>query len=129
MMRQGLNDSQFALWRTVFALAHADHVVSDEEVRYLSEILEDVPFSPAQQDMLSADITTARDIEAMFAGITDMRDQALFFKFAGRLVHIDGDYSPEEQAVMLKLKRLHVQVADVAICAFRDVFAGNRAAD
>lgn len=109
----GVTDSQFYMWRTLFAIAHADHIVTDEEVRFMAEALEDVPFSAEQYDELRKDIAQPQNIELMYAGITDMKDQAQFFKIAHELVHIDGDYGLEEQSVMLRLKELHVQSADI----------------
>ncbi|MEZ5919513.1 MAG: TerB family tellurite resistance protein [Alphaproteobacteria bacterium] len=109
----GVSDSAFYMWRALFALAHADEVVTDEEVRFMAEALEDVPFSDAQRAQLELDAKNPQDIEAMFLNITDVKDQAAFFKFAHTLVHIDGDYGPEEQAAMLKLKELHVKLANI----------------
>ena len=110
---QGVTDSQFYMWRTLFAVAHADDVVTDEEVRFMAEALEDVPFSDDQRAVLNEDAKHAQDIEKMFKGVSDVKDQAAFFKFARELVHIDGDYGAEEQAVMLKLQELHMQCADI----------------
>jgi len=103
-----INDSQFSMWRSIFAVAHADGVVSDEEVRFMAETLELLPFSEEQRGILSSDIKEVRDVEEMFAGITDSVDQAEFFNIAHKLVHVDGDYSAEEQEMMLKLKQLHL---------------------
>ena len=104
-----INDSQFHMWRAIFAVAHADGVVSDEEVRFMAETLEMLPFSEEQREILSKDTRDVQDVEEMFAGITDVADQAEFFKISHKLVHVDGDYGPEEQAMMLKLKGLHVR--------------------
>ena len=112
-MSQGISDSQFYMWRTLFAVAHADDVVTDEEVRFMAEALEDIPFSDEQQTILNDDVKHAQDIKVMFAGVTDVHDQASFFKFAHELVHIDGDYGAEEQEIMLKLQELHLQSADL----------------
>ena len=108
-----LTESQFYMWRTLFAIAHADDVVTDEEVRFMAEAMEDVPFSDEQRALLNDDVKHAQDIEVMFAGVTDVHDQAAFFKFAHELVHIDGDYGMEEQAIMLKLKETHLQNANL----------------
>ena len=105
--------SEFFMWRTLFAITHADGLVSNEEVRYMAEALEDVPFSEEQRKILNEDIKTSKDPAEMFAGITDVRDQARFFQIARDIVHIDGEYGTAEQELMLKLKRLHVQNADV----------------
>lgn len=108
-----VTESQFYMWRTLFAVAHADDVVTDEEVRFMAEALEDVPFSEVQRGVLNDDAKHPQDIEDMFKGISDVRDQAAFFKFAHTLVHIDGDYGAEEQNVMLKLKEMHLKHADL----------------
>ena len=115
----GVTESQFYMWRTLFAVAHADNVVTDEEVRFMAEALEDVPFSVEQRDILNQDAKTPQDMEAMFVKISDVKDQAAFFKFAHELVHIDGDYGIEEQEVMLKLKELHLR------CSNLDDLVGN----
>ncbi|MEZ5813782.1 MAG: hypothetical protein R3E13_03540 [Alphaproteobacteria bacterium] len=112
-MSDGVNESQFYMWRTLFAVAHADNVVTDEEVRFMAEALEDIAFSEEQRTILNDDTKNAKDIEQMFFGISDVKDQAAFFKFARELVHIDGDYGAEEQAVMLKLKELHLRSANL----------------
>lgn len=109
----GVSNSEYYMWRTLFALAHADHVVTDEEVRFMAEAMEDVPFNKEQHDQLLKDTKDPQDIEAMFSNISESRDQARFFKFAHELVHIDGDYGKEEQAIMLKLKEMHVRLTDV----------------
>jgi len=112
-MIETLTDSQFYMWRALFALVHADDVVTKEEVRFMAEILEGIPFADDQRAILNNDITEAQDITAMFASITDKKDQAAFFEFARELVWIDGDYGPEEQEIMLKLKEIHVQNTDI----------------
>ncbi|MFK7839044.1 MAG: TerB family tellurite resistance protein [Bdellovibrionales bacterium] len=108
-----VNESQFYMWRAIFALAHADHVVTDEELRFMAEILEDIPFSDEQRSILQDDAKHAESIEAMFERIEDPADQAEFFKFAKKLAHIDGDYGEEEQDVILRLKKMHLSDVNV----------------
>ncbi len=112
-MGDGVSESEYYMWRTLFAVAHADHVVTDEEVRFMATALADVSFSEEQRAQLHEDAKNAQDIEAMYKMITEPKDQAAFFKFAHELVHIDGDYGEEEQEIMLRLKELHVQATDV----------------
>tara|TARA_X000000950_G_scaffold36190_2_gene38672 strand:+ start:244 stop:717 length:474 start_codon:yes stop_codon:yes gene_type:complete len=112
-MSKGVSQSHFYMWRTLFALAHADHVVSEEEVRFMAEALEDVPFSDEQKATLTEDISKAQNIEFMFAGITEPLDQAEFFNHARELCHIDGDYGLEEQQIMLKLEEMHLKTTNV----------------
>lgn len=108
-----ISDSAFHMWRSVFAVVHADGVVSDEEIRFMAEVLEDIPFSVVQKAVLLGDVAIAQDIEEMYGKITEVKDQAEFFSIARKLVHIDGDYSVEERDVMLKLKTLHVRESNI----------------
>ncbi len=108
-----ITESEFYMWRALFAISHADDVVSNEEIRFMMEAMEDIPFSPEQEIILKDDIKHKRDIVEMFEKISDIRDQAKFFQFARDVVHIDGDYGKAEQELLLKLKRAHLKRADV----------------
>lgn len=111
--KKTITDSQFYMWRTLFAIAHVDNTVSDEEVRFMAEALEDVPFSEEQRAVLTDDIRHPKKIAEMFAGVTDMLDQARFFKFAHGLVWADGNFGKDEQKIMLELGKAHVKVVDM----------------
>ncbi|MAE50583.1 MAG: hypothetical protein CMH27_02105 [Micavibrio sp.] len=108
-MSQKVTESQFYMWRALFAMSHADNIVTDEEIRFMTEALEDLPFSPEQKNILKEDIFNPQDIVEMYGKISDPTDQAAFFNFARELVWIDGDYGEEEQEIMLTLKRMHVK--------------------
>ncbi|NCT41111.1 MAG: TerB family tellurite resistance protein [Alphaproteobacteria bacterium] len=108
-----VTDSQFYMWRTIFALAHADDIVTTEELRFMAEALEDIPFSDEQKETLQRDAKEEQSVEEMFKKITDPVDQAGFFKFASKIAHIDGDYGEEEQEVMLRLARIHLESVDI----------------
>ena len=113
MKNKTISESGFYMWRTLFAVAHADGVVTNEEIRFMAEALEDMPFSPEQKKTLSDDIKTPQDPLAMFEKISSIEDQARFFQYARDMVHADGDYGRAEQNIMLKLQRAHMQRADV----------------
>lgn len=106
-MSAGVSQSRFHMWRTLFAIVHADNVVTDAEVRFMAKVLEDIDFSPEQEAVLKDDINTPKNVEEMFAGITDRDDRAAFFNFARELVWVDGDFAAEEQDMMIRLKKLH----------------------
>ena len=108
-----VTESQFYMWRTIFALSHADGVVSAEEKQFMLQALVDVPFSQEQDEILREDINIAQAVDEMFVKISNPQDQAMFFKFASRLAHIDGDYGKAEQDVMLRLKQTHLKNVDV----------------
>lgn len=112
-MASTLTESQFHIWRALFALVHADGIVTNEEIRFMVEALEDIPFTTEQREILTKDIAEAQPVELMYAHITDSSDQALFFEFARKLVWVDGDYGAEEQDIMLKLKAMHVKNTNI----------------
>lgn len=112
-MTSGVSESQFYMWRTLFAVAHADDVVTKEEVEFMAHVLEDVNFSEEQTAVLKDDIVNAKDIEQMFEGITNQDDRTRFFELARDLVWIDGDFGSAEQGVMIRLFQNHFRQTDV----------------
>ncbi len=108
-----INESQFYMWRTLFAIVHVDNVVANQEVTFMAEVLEDIPFSVDQIDVLRGDIVTAQDPAAMFALVTDPLDKARFFAFARELVWVDGRYVAEEQEKMIELEKAHLRDVDI----------------
>ena len=117
MTIQDISISEFYMWRTLFAVAHTDGIVTDEEIRFMAEALEDIPFSEEQRATLNEDITTPQDVVSMFMRIGEQKDQAKFFSLARKLVWIDGDYGMQEQNVMLKLEQMHLSGVDVRALA------------
>lgn len=108
-----VSQSQFFMWRTLFAVAHADNIVTDEEVEFMAHILDGINFTDAQTAILKDDIVTAKDVEEMFQSITDEEDRIKFFDFARDLVWVDGDFGSEEQDIMIKLMEKHVKEVDI----------------
>ncbi len=103
----GVPKSRFHMWRTLFAIAHADNIVTEEEIAFMAHVLEDIKFSDAQTAILKDDIHVPKDAEEMFRGITSQSDRIEFFEFARDLVWVDGDFGSEEQSVMIKLYQAH----------------------
>ncbi|PCI56146.1 MAG: hypothetical protein COB36_05025 [Alphaproteobacteria bacterium] len=107
-----VSDSRFYMWRTLFSVAHADNVVTDEEIAFMAHILEDIDFSDEQTTILKDDITHPKNVEDMFRGMTDQNDRKEFFSFARDLVWVDGDFGTQEQNVMVKLLQSHFEDID-----------------
>lgn len=108
-MGTGVNESHFYMWRALFALAHADDEVHDNEVRFMAEALEDVDFSEAQRVILNNDMHEPKDVREMYSRISDAKDQALFFKYARELVWADGSFDQREKDLLMELQKAHVQ--------------------
>lgn len=102
------------MWRAVFAMAHADHKVTDEEKAFMEGYLENVPFSDGQKSVLNLDMVEAQDVAAMFAEIINPEDRGQFFQFARELAWCDGDYNEQEQHIKDKLKALQMDDLDLS---------------
>ena len=113
-MNKTVTESRFYMWRALFAIAHADEVVSSEERNFMHKTLQDHPFSEAQAQILEQDMTVRQDVAELFEKITDPQDRSQFFDFARTLVWCDGDYAEKEQQILLQLNREHVRSVDFA---------------
>lgn len=118
-MTQNVTDSQFYIWRTLFAVAHADNVVTDEEIQFMAHVMDEISFSDEQLALLKDDLTNAKNAEAMFINITEHKDREQFFDFARDLVWVDGDFDAQEQTVMVQLHKMHIKDTNV------DTLIGN----
>ncbi len=107
-----VSESRFYMWRTLFSVAHADNVVTDEEIAFMAHILEDINFTDEQTTLLKDDIINPKNVEDMFRGVTDQHDRKEFFGFARDLVWVDGDFGAQEQSVMIKLLQNHFEDID-----------------
>lgn len=108
-MVNAINQSKFYMWRTLFALVHADNVVTDEEISFMAQALEDIDFTYDQTEALKDDALNAKDIEEMFNGITDYDDRMQFFSLARDVVVVDGNFCSDEQSVMTKLFKENIK--------------------
>lgn len=110
--KHGMSESRFYMWRAVFAMAHADNIVTTEEKKYLNGILSTEPFSEEQKKTLRQDMDEPQDIADMFIKIEDQNDRSQFFYHARMLVWSDGDFGEQEQKIMMRLKQTHVRTVD-----------------
>ena len=107
-MAGAVSKSEFCMWRTLFAVAHADNVVTNEEISFMAQILDDVQFTDEQTEALKDDIVNAKNVTKMFSGVTNPKDRIQFFEFARDLVWVDGDFDSQEQSVMIGLYKQHM---------------------
>ena len=112
-MTNDVNESAFYMWRTLVSVAHADNIVTDEEIEFIASVMEDISFSEKQTDILKDDIMNAKDVGDMFKGIKDQQDRLRFFDLARDLVWIDGDFASEEQSVMIKLYKQNMHDTNI----------------
>jgi hypothetical protein len=108
-MTQIISDSRFYMWRSLFAIAHADAVVAAEERSLMNRILAEEPFNEEQRDILRRDMEHKEDVRILFSRVSEQQDRSEFFDFARKLVWTDGHFGPEEQKLLVDLKRMYVQ--------------------
>ncbi len=112
-MTNDVSESAFYMWRTLISVAHADDIVTDEEIEFIANVMEDINFSDEQTSILKDDIVNAKDVGKMFEGITDPKDRIRFFDLARDLVWVDGDFASEEQSVMIKLYQQNIENTNI----------------
>ena len=103
MAEQKITESRFYMWRAVFAMAHIDGKVSDEEIAFAERYLNSAAFSEEQIAILRADLREAQNVGAMLARVSEASDQADFFQFSQMLAWADGDYNAQEQTLVERL--------------------------
>lgn len=109
----GVTDSHLYMWRTVFALAHADGNVSDAEARFLAEEMDGVNLSPEQKDLLYSDLQNPQSVDEMFDKITDAADRTKFFEIARELIAIDGDDTGKIRDVLVDLNQKNMSQVSI----------------
>ncbi len=107
-----ITDSRFNMWRAVFAMAHADDIITDEEEKFMRDAISEYPFSEDQKAVLELDITQKANVGECFHSITDQHDKSEFFIFARLLVWSDGDFDAQERNIMDELKKVHMSALD-----------------
>lgn len=110
--KAAISESRFYMWRAVFAMAHADNVITDEERRFMRAVIRDHNFTDFQKDILLNDIDNEQDISSMFSFISDQEDRTKFFYYARLLCWSDGDFDAQEQEILTRLKRCYIENVD-----------------
>ena len=112
-MNNHVSESRFYMWRAIFAMAHADGVVTEEESDFLHEYLANVNFTKDQVAELKKDLKYPQDVGAMFSKISEQSDRAQFFYFARLLAWCDGDFDEQEKIILDKLRSSHIANIDI----------------
>jgi len=97
---QGISESEFAMWRAIFAFAFTDHEVSAEERAVLDEYRSSIHFSSKQLLILSGDFANPQDVEAMYKKITHPEDKHKFCAIARALAWCDGDLDKQDERIL-----------------------------
>jgi hypothetical protein len=101
--RDGIGESEFNMWRAVFAFTYVDNVLSLEEQELLHVYLKKVPFSKDQLAILKEDLLHPKDVVSMYKKITRKEDKERFCVLARAIVWCEGDMSGQEKAILKKV--------------------------
>ena len=105
-MKSGVADSEFNMWRAVFAFSLVDRLLTVEEQSLLSGYLSSVPFSLEQKNILLDDFKNPQDVEKFYNKISDSKDRARFCELARTLVWSKGDMDLQEKTILRRVSCL-----------------------
>ncbi len=108
-----VTESQFYMWRAVFAMAHVDGRIRQPERDLMLEILNEFDFSTHQRAVLEADMDAPQDPMDMYRLIPSYEDKTKFFEFATQMVKVDGEFHVTEREVLSRIQRRHIYGVDV----------------
>jgi len=105
-IREDVSESEFNMWRAVFAFSLLDNILSPQDQRILQPYSNTILFSEAQNDILKHDFKEPQNVEALYHKITDSKDKERFCVLARALAWCEGDMSKQEEAILKHLSCL-----------------------
>lgn len=102
----GISDSEFNMWRAVFAFTFADNVLSVEEQVLLNSYLKNVNFSHTQREVLKSDLKKPKNVVEMYRKITNPKDKKRFCVLARAIVWCEGDMGEQEEEILRRVSCL-----------------------
>ncbi|PZO84852.1 MAG: hypothetical protein DI626_07900 [Micavibrio aeruginosavorus] len=99
----GISESEFYMWRAVFAFTYVDNVLSLEEQELLQSYLKKVPFSRDQLATLKNDLRDPKDVVGLYRKITQAEHKERFCVLARAIVWCEGDMQEQERAILKKV--------------------------
>jgi hypothetical protein len=103
MNRRVMTDSEFSMWRAVFAFAFADSVLSLEEQELLQSYISRAGFSEKQIELLKEDMHDPQSVVDMYLQITDDKDKKRFCVLARALAWCEGDMDRQEKEILKRV--------------------------
>lgn len=101
---EGPGDDEFAMWRAVLSLVHADDELAALEGYLVQSVMQVFKFSELQVRQIESDIKTAPDSRGLFKAIESSAHRAQFFRLARILIWCDGILHEDELAVVDAIK-------------------------
>lgn len=101
-----IDESEFYMWRAVFAFTYVDNALSLEEQELLHSYLSKVPFSQEELNILKADLLNPKDVVGLYRKITKKEDKERFCILARAIVWCEGDMNAQERTILKKVSCL-----------------------
>lgn len=98
-----ITESEFFMWRAIFAFAYVDNTLSLEEQDLLHSYLVNVPFSNTQRIILKDDLRNPKNVGDLYKHITRQEDKTRFCVLARALAWCEGDVSEQEKTILRKM--------------------------
>lgn len=113
MDNKTVSNSKFYMLRCLIAMAHADGIVTDAEIAYISGIMNRIPLSAEQRSVLENDFETPQDIGNLLRHINDPVYRGQLPYFARILAFKDGHLHPAEKELLDKMHAYAVDGLDM----------------
>ena len=98
----------FYMWRCVIAIAHADGNLSEDEQAYFTKIFSNIDrvhgLSEEQKRTFADDCANPKRIDDLLPYINDPEYRGMLIYFGETLAWLDGNVTPEENAILEKLR-------------------------
>ena len=101
-----VSESEFYMWRAIFAFAFVDTSLSLEEQELLHSYLAKARLSPEQKKVLSEDLLDPKDVVEMYHHITETQHKERFCVLSRALAWCEGDMDAQEARILSKVSCL-----------------------
>jgi len=106
---QKITISRFYMWRAIVAMAHADGVVTPQEISFIHNYLKEMDLSSEHLAVIKQDLSVKQNVTSLFSCITEYQDRLDFFALARALSWCDGDFHAQEKKIIHHLEALMLQ--------------------
>lgn len=104
-----VSNSKFYMLRCVVVMAHADGIVDEAEIAYISAIMNRIPLSEEQRATLEDDLDNEKDIKDLLRHINEPKYRSQILYFARLMAYKDGNLHPSEAEL---LEKIHAEITD-----------------
>ena len=101
--KKDITESEFYMWRAIYAFSLVDNVLSLEEQKLLKSYSNSVPFSQTQINILRNDFKKPQNVETLYYKITNPKDKERFCILARAIAWCEGNVDKQEEAILKKI--------------------------